>query len=96
MVQWLVEDMGADPNPVDRFGRTPLEDAVRDKKMLSAKCVTAVEVGSFVCFISVDRASRLPGATPLRAHAPRGRVASRCAGSYKARPAVCFPQTLVG
>ena len=29
VVQWLVEDMGADPNPVDRFGRTPLEDAVR-------------------------------------------------------------------
>ena len=29
MVQWLVEDSGADPNPVDRFGRTPLEDAVR-------------------------------------------------------------------
>ncbi len=29
VVQWLVEDMGADPNPIDRFGRTPLEDAVR-------------------------------------------------------------------
>ena len=30
VVQWLVEDSGADPNPVDRFGRTPLEDAVCD------------------------------------------------------------------
>ena len=29
-MQWLVEDSGADPNPVDRFGRTPLEDAVRE------------------------------------------------------------------
>ncbi|CAD7698960.1 unnamed protein product [Ostreobium quekettii] len=29
MVQWLLEEHGVDPNPVDRFKRTPLEDAVR-------------------------------------------------------------------
>ena len=28
MVQWLLHDAGAKPNPIDRFGRTPLEDAV--------------------------------------------------------------------
>ena len=28
VVQWLLHDAGAKPNPIDRFGRTPLEDAV--------------------------------------------------------------------
>jgi serine/threonine protein kinase len=28
VVEWLLSE-GADPNPIDRFGRTPLEDAVR-------------------------------------------------------------------
>lgn len=29
VVQWLLKSQAADPNPTDRFGRTPLEDAVR-------------------------------------------------------------------
>lgn len=29
VVQWLLHEAGAKPNPIDRFGRTPLEDAVR-------------------------------------------------------------------
>lgn len=29
VVQWLLYDADAKPNPIDRFGRTPLEDAVR-------------------------------------------------------------------
>ncbi|CAD7702248.1 unnamed protein product [Ostreobium quekettii] len=29
LVQWLLEEHHVDPNPVDRFKRTPLEDAVR-------------------------------------------------------------------
>ena len=28
MVHWLLQEAGAKPNPLDRFGRTPLEDAV--------------------------------------------------------------------
>jgi ankyrin repeat protein len=28
VVHWLLHDAGAKPNPIDRFGRTPLEDAV--------------------------------------------------------------------
>lgn len=49
MVQWLVEDMGADPNPVDRFGRTPLEDAVRDYNM----CPKRVAKQSHACCAQV-------------------------------------------
>jgi len=29
VVQWLLHEAHAKPNPIDRFGRTPLEDAVR-------------------------------------------------------------------
>lgn len=25
MVEWLLKEAGADPNPIDRFNRTPLE-----------------------------------------------------------------------
>lgn len=41
VVQWLLYDADAKPNPVDRFGRTPLEDAVRGDHIEVVKLLVA-------------------------------------------------------
>lgn len=44
MVQWLLHDAGAKPNPIDRFGRTPLEDAVGLPALLGHRLLLLVHV----------------------------------------------------
>ena len=44
MVHWLLHDAGAKPNPIDRFGRTPLEDAVGAPALLCHHLLLLVHV----------------------------------------------------
>lgn len=69
VAQWLL-DSGADPNPPDRHGRTPLEEAVRHDhaevaRLLQAHRARVMEDGHLVAL----EASRLRGLVNTRAGA---------------------------
>lgn len=66
VVQWLLYDVDAQPNPVDRFGRTPLEDAVRGDhgevvKLLVAAGAKVRSTSGALIDLQTTQASRYAG-----------------------------------